>query len=209
MNRSKSSKRWLHDHFSDTYVKRAQAEGLRARSVYKLMEIDRKYGLFRQNRVVVDLGAAPGSWSAYAASVLGARGKVFALDLLPMRPINQVEYLQGDFSEQKIKLQLKQLVGSEVDIVLSDMAPNLTGVKCVDQMKSTELVRLAVDFATEVLKPKGSFLVKLFCGSEFEDLISVIKDKFVEVQVIKPAASRIQSREVFLLARQLKSYVGD
>ena len=205
-----SSNRWLKEHFSDIYVKRAKSEGFRARSVYKLMEIDQRYKIIKSGMVIVDLGASPGGWSQYAVQLVGQKGKIFALDILPMQPIREVEFIQGDFTEDEIVKSLcDHLYGKKVDVVLSDMAPNLSGVKVVDQMRAVELAKIAFYFAGRVLKPNGTFLIKTFQGGEFEDFLKDLRKVFVEVRVIKPDASRARSSEVFLLARNLKENICD
>lgn len=200
-----SSSRWLKEHFSDPYVKRAKKEGFRARSVYKLMEIVERHKFIRSDMVAVDLGAAPGGWSEYIVQLIGKQGKIFAVDLLPIKPISGVEFVQGDFTQEEVMQVLhNRLHGQKIDLVLSDMAPNLSGVKVVDQMKGMELAKSALNFAKQVLKPQGVFLLKIFYGLEFEDFLKVLQKSFGEVKVIKPDASRSRSSEVFLLARELK-----
>ena len=198
-----SSKKWMKEHFSDAYVKRAKQDGFRARSVYKLEEIDRRHKLIKPGMVVVDLGAAPGGWSEYVTRLIGNKGKVFALDILPMRPIRGAEFIQGDFTVDEVIEELhSRLGGQKVDLVLSDMAPNLSGIKDVDQMRSQELAKQAFDFSLKVLKPKGNFLVKLFHGADFDDFLQMLRKNFKDVKIIKPEASRSRSSEVFLLARK-------
>ena len=197
-----SSSRWLKEHFSDVYVKRAKQEGFRARSVYKLMEINERYKIIKSNMFVVDLGAAPGGWSEYVVKLVGQKGKIFALDILPIRPISGVEFVQGDFTKDEvIKNLCNHLHGRKIDVVLSDMAPNLSGVKVVDQMQAVELAKIALDFSRMVLKCGGVFLVKTFHGVGFEGFLKILRQNFNEVKVIKPDASRARSSEVFLLAR--------
>ena len=205
-----SSNKWLKEHFSDIYVKSAQRDGLRARSVYKLMEINQKYHLVKSGMTVVDLGAVPGSWSVYLASVVGAKGKVFALDKLPMAAVNGVEFIQGDFSQDSIVDLLYTRVNSKkVDVVLSDMAPNLSGVKSVDFLRAIELTKQALNFARKVLKPGGDFLIKIFHGDGLEDFHKLVKEHFDVVKMLKPKASRPRSSEVFLMSRGFKYSVGD
>ncbi len=200
-----SSKRWLNEHFSDPYVKRAKREGFRARSAYKLIEINQRYHLIKKGMVVVDLGASPGGWSEYIALLLENTGKIFALDLIPIKPIKGVEFIQGDFTTREIVNYLyNTLGGAKVDLVLSDMAPNLSGVKTVDQMRSVNLAECAFNFAIKVLKPGGSFLVKIFHGEGFEEFIQSLKKSFTEVKIIKPDASRSRSSEVFVLANSMR-----
>lgn len=201
MRRSKSSHRWLKEHFSDPYVKKAQAEGLRSRAAYKLEELLERDQLLTPGMVVVDLGAAPGGWSQVARAALGDRGRVLALDILDMPPIAGVEFLHGDFREAEALSRLEQaLDGAPVDLVLSDMAPNMTGVDAVDQPRSMYLVELARDFAEGHLKPGGAFLVKVFMGPGFDEFIKDLRRRYRKVVVRKPKASRSRSPEVYALA---------
>ena len=201
--RSKSSQRWLKEHFADPYVKKAQAEGLRSRAAYKLEEIDRAEKLLFPGAVIVDLGAAPGGWSQYAARRLAGRGLVIALDLLPMDAVPGVTFLQGDFREQPILDQLmKQLEGRRVDLVLSDMAPNITGVDVVDQARAADLEALALDFARQVLGPQGALVMKVFQGAGFRELLAEARNTFGVVRMRKPKASRQRSSETYLVARK-------
>lgn len=202
MPRSKSSHRWLKEHFEDTYVKRAQQEGYRSRAVYKLKEIQEKDRILRPGMTVVDLGAAPGAWSEYAARVVGRRGRVIALDQLEMPAIEGVEFIQGDFQEQDVLDRLSRELGERpVDLVMSDMAPNISGVKAVDQPRAMYLCELAVDFARDVLGPGGDLLMKAFQGQGFDDLVRELRANWAKVVFRKPKASRARSREVYLLAR--------
>lgn len=202
MARSKSSGRWLREHFDDPYVKRAQQEGYRSRAVYKLEEIDRRDRLFRPGMTVVDLGAAPGGWSQYARRSIGDKGRVVALDILPMDPIPGVEFLQGDFREQEVLDRLLDtLGGAPADLVISDMAPNISGVNSVDQARAMYLVELAVDLAKQILKPGGDLLLKIFQGEGFEPVLADLRRSFRSVAIRKPKASRPRSREVYALAR--------
>ncbi|MDR3213269.1 MAG: RlmE family RNA methyltransferase [Azoarcus sp.] len=202
MKRNKTSKAWLHEHLTDPYVQRANAEGYRARAAYKLMEIDDRDRLLRPGAVVVDLGAAPGSWCQVAVQRCGG-GRVFALDLLPVEPIAGVDFLQGDFSENDVLAEFeRRLDGSRVDVVLSDMAPNLSGVATVDQARSVMLGELALDFAVSHLRPAGRFLVKVFQGEGFMAFRQEMERRFQSVQVRKPKASRDRSAEVYLLGGQ-------
>lgn len=199
--RSKSSRRWLREHFEDAYVKRARQEGWRSRAVYKLIELDEKYHLLRPGMTVVDLGAAPGGWSQYAAYRVGERGRVLALDLLPMDPVAGVDFIQGDFREAAVLEACRErLGGAPVDLVLSDMAPNLSGMEAVDQPRAMYLAELAEDFAREVLAPGGTFLAKLFQGAGFDALVRRARSDYAQVRVRKPRASRPRSREVYLVA---------
>ncbi|TDN57048.1 23S rRNA Um-2552 2'-O-methyltransferase [Azoarcus indigens] len=190
----------MREHLNDPYVLKANAEGYRARAAYKLMEIDERDRLLKPGSVVVDLGAAPGSWSQVAMQRCGSSGKVFALDLLTMEPVTGVTFLQGDFTEEAVLKALEaQLDGSQVDLVFSDMAPNLSGVAAVDQARSIHLCELALDFAASHLKPTGRFLVKVFQGEGFMGFRQEMESVFSSVQVRKPKASRDRSAEVYLL----------
>ena len=199
--RSKSSRRWLQEHASDAYVKRAHKEGMRSRATYKLEELDEAERLIRPGMVVVDLGAAPGGWSQYAAKTLNGKGSVYALDLLPMDGITGVEFIQGDFREEgPFQDLLQRLAGRPVDLVMSDMAPNMSGIDAVDQPRQMHLVELALDFATKVLRPGGTFLAKVFQGAGFEELVKNTRREFGQVRMRKPPASRARSAEMYLLA---------
>jgi len=200
--RSRSSARWLAEHDADPYVKRAHAEGWRSRAAFKLEEIQRSDRLLRPGMTVVDLGAAPGGWSQYAARVLAGKGRVIALDLLPMPALPGVEFLQGDFGEEGTLERLRALLaGSRVDLVMSDMAPNMSGMADVDHDRSMHLVDLAVEFAAATLRPGGDLLVKVFQGREFQPLIARLRRSFESVKPRKPKASRARSAEVYVLAR--------
>ncbi|HET6724855.1 MAG TPA: 23S rRNA (uridine(2552)-2'-O)-methyltransferase RlmE [Gammaproteobacteria bacterium] len=203
--RTKSSRRWLAEHHSDAYVKRARAEQWRSRAVFKLAELDEKYRLLKPGMTAVDLGAAPGGWSQYAAEKVGRNGRIFALDLLDMPPLAGVEFIQGDFQEQEPLAALETaLGGGSVDLVMSDMAPNISGVTAVDQPRAMALVELAFEFAVEWLKPGGDFLAKVFQGEGFDTFVAEVRQRFDKVMVRKPDASRPRSREVYMLARGLK-----
>ena len=204
MARSKSSSRWLQRQNQDPYVARAQAEGFRSRAVYKLQEIDKKYGLLSNDQVIVDLGAAPGAWSQFVIKKAGKSPRmVIALDILPIEPIDGVMALQGDFTESETLDQLEKLLtGQAVDLVLSDMAPNISGNKAVDQPKSMYLAELALDFAVKHLNLDGVFVVKLFQGEGFPQYINELRSKFRRVNMVKPQASRKESREMYAIARQ-------
>lgn len=207
MKRNKTSKAWLHEHVNDPYVQRAQADGYRARAAYKLLEIDDRDRLLRQGAVVVDLGAAPGSWCQVAVKRCGPSGRVFALDLLPVEPISGVDFLLGDFTEDEVLAELeRRLAGARVDAVLSDMAPNLSGVATVDQARSIHLCELALDFAAQHLKPSGQFVVKVFQGEGFMEFRKAMEAVFNSVQVRKPKASRDRSAEVYLLGRGVRQH---
>ena len=202
MTRSKTSQRWLKEHFNDIYVQKAQQEGYRSRAVYKLMEIQEKDRLIRPGMVVVELGAAPGGWSQYVAQCLGGRGRMIALDILPMDALADVTFIQGDFREQAVLDALYAELGdSAVNLVISDMAPNTSGVRSVDQAKSMYLVELALNFAQSRLAPGGDFLTKIFHGPGFDTLLRSLKSQFLTVQTRKPEASRARSQETYLLAR--------
>lgn len=206
MPRSKSSSRWLREHFDDVYVKKAQAEGVRSRAVYKLEELIERDRLLKPGITVVDLGAAPGGWSQLVRQRLGDTGKVVALDILPMQGIAGVDFLQGDFREADVLSQLEaRLDNQKVDLVLSDMAPNMSGVALADQIRSMDLAELALDFSKQWLKPGGSFLIKLFQGTGFDDYLRRLRADFSRVSMRKPKASRARSREVYALAVGLKS----
>jgi 23S rRNA (uridine2552-2'-O)-methyltransferase len=199
--RSKSSERWLKEHASDQYVKRAQRQGARSRAAFKLEELDAAERLLKPGMVVVDLGAAPGGWSQYAAKALNHKGSVYALDLLPMDPLPGVEFIQGDFREPGPLATLKKsLAGRPVDLVMSDMAPNLSGIDAVDQPRALHLAELALDFAGEVLRPGGALLAKVFQGAGFEQLLARARREFATVKMKKPPASRARSAEMYLLA---------
>jgi 23S rRNA (uridine2552-2'-O)-methyltransferase len=200
MKRTRTSKAWMHEHVSDEYVKRAQKEGYRARAAYKLMEIDDKDHLLKPGMVVVDLGSAPGSWSQVAMQRLQGKGRVLALDILEMQPVPGVEFLQGDFREDSVLAQLEgKLEGRQVDLVISDMAPNISGINVTDQARVAHLAELALEFATDWLKPGGNLLVKVFAGSGFDDILKSMRDVFEQVVTRKPKASRDRSSEIFLL----------
>lgn len=203
--RTKSSSRWLQEHARDPYAKRARAEGWRSRAVFKLEQIQRAERLIRPGMLIVDLGAAPGGWSQFAARALNGRGQVFALDILPMTALPGVTFIEGDFREQDVLDRLlAELQGRKVDLVMSDMAPNLSGIDAVDQPRSAYLAELALAFATGVLKPGGDLLLKLFQGSGFQELLQAARKSFMTVKLRKPEASRARSAEVYLLARSLR-----
>jgi 23S rRNA (uridine2552-2'-O)-methyltransferase len=202
MGKTKSSRRWLDRHFSDAYVKRAQQEGDRSRAAYKLLEIQERDGLLRPGMAVVDLGAAPGGWSQVARRLVGQGGQVFALDILPMEPITDVTFLLGDFREEAVLDQLQAaLAATTIDLVLSDMAPNVSGLAAVDQPRAAYLCELALDLAGKVLKPKGAMLVKAFHGEGFDAYLRQMREVFTQVSTRKPEASRSQSREVYLVGK--------
>ena len=209
----KVNKAWLHDHINDPYVKQAQKEGYRARAAYKLKEIDEQLGLIRPGSVVVDLGSTPGAWSQYVrrrlspsgAAVGTLNGTIISLDLLPMEPIEGVVFIQGDFREDSVLEQLNVAVsGRAVDVVVSDMAPNLSGVESVDSVRIAHLIELAMDFAKQHLKPEGALVVKLFHGSGYTQLVQLFRENFKVVKPLKPKASRDRSSETFLVGMGLK-----
>ncbi len=202
MARSKSSGRWLKEHFDDEYVKRAQQMGYRSRASFKLLEINEKDRLLKKGMVVVDLGAAPGGWSQIAADIVGDKGQVVALDILPMDPLPGVTVLEGDFHEEAVLNHLLEAIGGRpVDLVMSDMAPNISGMKSVDQPRAMYLAELTLDLARTVLKPGGDMLVKVFQGESFDEFVRACRASFRKVIIRKPAASRPRSREVYVLAR--------
>jgi len=205
MARTKSSRRWLKEHFDDEFVKRAQREGFRSRAVYKLDEIQQRDHIIRPGMTIVDLGAAPGGWSQYALGLVGRKGRIVAMDVLPMDPLPGVEFVQGDFHDEAVLEQLLQAVhGQAIDLVMSDIAPNITGVDVVDQPRAMYLAELAVDFADKVLRPGGDLLVKLFQGEGFDALVRDLRGRYDKVVIRKPKASRSRSREVYALARGRK-----
>lgn len=205
MARSKSSSRWLAEHVNDPYVKRAQIDGYRARAAYKLIELNDKDKLIRPGMLVVDLGSAPGSWSQIAAPLVGAKGRVVASDILPMDALANVDFIQGDFTEQAVFDQIMEKLGGErADVVISDMAPNISGIDSADQASSMYLVELALDMARKVLKPKGDFVAKVFQGEGSDAYIKDARCSFEKVVVRKPAASRPRSREVYLVCKGFK-----
>ena len=206
--RSKSSQRWLKEHFSDPFVKKAKAEGLRSRAAYKLEELVERDRLLRPGMVVVDLGAAPGGWSQWVRQALGERGRVIALDILDMPPLAGVEFLQGDFREDAVLSQLDALLdGTSVDLVLSDMAPNKSGVDAVDMPRAMYLSELAMDFADRHLRVGGDFLIKLFQGVGFDDYVKELRRRYEKVAIRKPAASRKRSPEVYALAQGRRAQI--
>ncbi|WP_068634805.1 RlmE family RNA methyltransferase [Thauera butanivorans] len=206
MKKNKTSRAWVHDHVNDPYVQRAQADGYRARAAYKLLEVDERDHLLKPGAVVVDLGSTPGSWCQVAVKRCGPKGRVFALDILPMEVVPGVDFLHGDFTEDEVLEALEaRLDGAKVDVVLSDMAPNLSGVAAVDQARSIHLCELALDFAVRHLKPGGQFLVKVFQGEGFMAYRKQVEAAFSSVQVRKPKASRDRSAEVYLLGKGLRA----
>lgn len=202
MSRSKSSKRWLQEHFSDVYVKKAQAAGYRSRAVYKLEEVDAKEKLLKPGMVVIDLGAAPGGWTQYVVEKLDGRGTIIALDRLPMDAFPDVDFIQGDFCDEDVFQQLLERIPTQgVDVVLSDMAPNMSGNAAVDIPRAMYLAELVFDFTNKMLKPGGTLLMKIFHGAGFEELVKQARADFGRVVIRKPSASRSRSRETYLLAK--------
>lgn len=202
-NTKPSSQRWLARQQRDPYVAQAQAEGYRSRAVYKLIEIDKKERLLRPGLVVVDLGAAPGGFSQYAAERVGSAGRVIAVDRLAMDPLPGVEFIEGDFTEDETLRELEAKIRGGADLVMSDMAPNISGTKAVDQPRAMYLAELALDLARTALRPGGTLLVKCFQGEGFETFRAQARENFTEVRLRKPRASRPKSREIYLLARNL------
>ncbi|TYL47088.1 23S rRNA (uridine(2552)-2'-O)-methyltransferase RlmE [Marinomonas sp. IMCC 4694] len=205
MARSKSSNNWMKEHFDDPYVKKSQQDGYRSRASYKLIEINDKDKLLRPAMRIVDLGAAPGGWSQVAAKLVGDHGTVVASDILEMAPLPGVRFVQGDFTEQDVYESILTEIGNEkADLVISDMAPNMSGNSASDQPQAMYLVELALDMASQVLRPGGNFLVKVFQGEGFEEYLKAMRSQFESVVTRKPDASRARSREVYLLGRQYK-----
>ena len=204
--RTKSSRQWLAEHESDVYVKRAREAGFRSRAIFKLEEIQRTDRLIKPGMTIVDLGAAPGGWSQLAVKLLQGRGRIVALDILPMDAIVGVEFIQGDFSDDGVLQSLEDLLGKDQpQLVLSDMAPNTTGIADVDHDRSMHLVELSLDFVQRTLTPGGDFLVKVFQGRHFHPFVLQLRKRFGTVKVRKPPASRQRSPELYLLARDFKS----
>jgi 23S rRNA (uridine2552-2'-O)-methyltransferase len=202
MSQSKSSKRWLTEHFNDPYVKQAQRDGYRSRAAYKLIELQEKYRIIKPGMRVIDLGAAPGGWSQLAGQWVQPGGQVIAVDRLPMDALADVTFIQGDFCEEAVLQQMLEKVGDQrIDVVLSDMAPNMSGYHSVDIPRSMYLAELAVDMAQRVLRPGGGLVMKVFHGEGFEQLLRQVKDCFATVRVRKPKASRPRSREAYLVAK--------
>jgi 23S rRNA (uridine2552-2'-O)-methyltransferase len=210
---NKVNKAWLHDHINDPYVKQAQKEGYRARAAYKLKEIDETFGLIKPGSLVVDLGSTPGAWSQYVrrrlspdgAAVGALNGTIIALDILPMEPIEGVHFLLGDFREAGVLAQLEQTMQSrQADVVVSDLAPNLSGIESVDAARVADLIELAIDFCQSHLKPEGALVAKVFHGSGYNELLALFKANFRSVKPFKPKASRDRSSETFLVGRGLK-----
>jgi len=202
---SKSSQKWLQEHHRDQYVKRAQTDGYRSRASYKLIEINQKDKIFKPGLIVVDLGAAPGGWSQVAAKLVGPGGKIIASDILNMDPIDKVDFVLGDFTNSVVLQNILDLLDNNlVDLVISDMAPNMSGIRGVDQTKAMYLIELALDMACEVLKPGGNFVAKVFHGEGFDQYMLELKKRFKRVTSRKPDASRSRSREVYVVAKNFK-----
>lgn len=202
MARSKSSQRWLREHERDRFVQKSRQDGYRSRASYKLLALDDKDRLLRPGMTVVDLGAAPGGWSQVAVERVGHHGRVIASDILPMDPIAGVDFVPGDFTEEEVLQRILAAIGDQqVDLVISDMAPNMSGLKAVDQPRAMFLVELAVDMVGQVLKPGGDFVAKVFQGEGFDPLLAQVRRLFQSVAIRKPEASRARSREVYLVAR--------
>lgn len=206
MARSKSSKRWLDEHVNDPYVKKAQIDGFRSRASYKLLEVNGKDRIIRPGMLVLDLGSAPGGWSQVAAPIVEPKGRVIASDILPMDSIADVDFIQGDFTEQNVFDQIMNVLdGARVDLVMSDMAPNISGIDAADQAASMYLVELALDMARQTLKPGGYFLAKVFHGEGYDDYVKDLRTSFDKVVTRKPDASRARSREVYLVGKGFKA----
>jgi len=202
MARSKSSARWLDEHVNDPFVKQAQKDGYRSRASYKLLAINEKDKLIRPGMLVIDLGSAPGGWSQVASKLVGAGGKVIASDILPMDSLPDVEFIQGDFTEDAVFEQILRAINDNpVDVVISDMAPNLSGIATADQAASIYLIELALDMAQQVLKPRGSFIAKAFQGEGYEEFVKQVREHFDTVLIRKPEASRSRSREVYVVGK--------
>jgi 23S rRNA (uridine2552-2'-O)-methyltransferase len=207
MARSKTSRSWLNEHFKDPYVQRSWKEGLRSRAAYKLIEMQDKDRLIKPGMTVIDLGAAPGGWTQVVSEIIGSKGRIIAMDVLAMDPFADVQFIQGDFTEDSVfQALLEALEGDAVDVVLSDMAPNMSGNRSVDQARSMYLCELAVDFAAQVLKPGGCLLMKIFQGEGFEPLLHEVRQHYDKVITRKPDASRDRSREVYWLCQGFKHH---
>lgn len=201
MSRSKSSRQWLTAHKNDPYVKQSKREGYRSRAVYKLKEVNEKVGLIKPGMTILELGAAPGGWTQYLSDILQTKGKIIAVDCLLMDALPQVQFIKGDFTEESVQTEIKhQLAGQSVDVLLSDMAPNLSGVKAIDSLRTIALAEVTLQAVETFLKPGGNLFMKLFHGAGFDDLIREVRGMFKQVSIRKPQASRSQSRETYLLA---------
>lgn len=205
MARSKSSARWLKEHVNDPFVKQAQRDGFRSRASYKLKELNQKDKLIKPGMLVIDLGSAPGGWSQVASELVGEQGKLIASDILPMDPLPDVDFIQGDFTDEAVfEKIMATIAGRPVDVVISDMAPNLSGIASADQAASIYLIELALDMAHQVLKPKGSFIAKAFQGEGYDAFVALVREQFDSVVIRKPDSSRARSREVYVVGRGFK-----
>ena len=205
MKRSKSSSRWLNEHVNDPYVKRAQKDGLRSRASYKLMELNEKDKLIRPGMLIMDLGSAPGGWSQVAGKLVGESGRVIASDILPMDPLDNVDFIQGDFTDDGVFQQILEKLGErQADLIISDIAPNISGVAAADQAASMYLVELVLDMVRQVLRPGGNFVAKVFQGEGSDEYLKDVRSSFDKVVIRKPEASRPRSREVYLVAKGFK-----
>ncbi len=210
MARSKSSSRWLKEHFDDPFVKMAQKDGYRSRASYKLLEVQEKDRILRPGMTVIDLGSAPGGWSQVTSRVIGDKGTLIASDILPMSTIADVTFIEGDFTEESVFNEIMDAVGNKpVDLVISDMAPNMSGIRNADQAAAMYLCELALDLASKVLRPGGDFLIKVFHGEGFDDYLRDVRSRFEKVQMRKPASSRDRSREQYLIARGMRAVDDD
>lgn len=205
MARSKSSARWLKEHVNDPFVKQAQKDGYRSRASYKLKELNEKDKLIKPGMLVIDLGSAPGGWSQIASELVGEQGKLIASDILHMDPLPDVDFIQGDFTEEAVFNEIMQTIANRpVDVVISDMAPNLSGISAADQASSIYLIELALDMAQQVLKPKGSFIAKAFQGEGYDAFVAQVREQFDTVVIRKPDSSRARSREVYVVGKGFK-----
>lgn len=208
--RSKSSQRWLNEHFNDPYVKMAHKDGYRSRASYKLLEVQEKDRILRPGMTVIDLGSTPGGWSQVTSRIIGDKGTLIASDILPMDAIADVTFIQGDFTEDKVFEEIIAAVGNKpVDLVISDMAPNMSGIRAADQASAMYLCELALDLASKVLRPGGDFLIKVFHGEGFDEYLREVRSRFERVQMRKPRSSRDRSREQYLLARGMHAVDED
>lgn len=204
MKRSKTSKNWIHEHIDDFYVKEAQKQGYRSRAAFKLIHANEKFNFIEESTKVVDLGSSPGGWSEVLAKNIGKNGRIVALDIIEMSKINNVEFIQGDFTDESVLIELeKKINGTQLDLVISDMAPNISGIKLKDQLGIINLNELALDFSLKWLKPNGHFLVKSFVGTDFDKFLGQVKQNFFKVATFKPKASRDRSSEIFVYAQRL------
>ncbi len=205
MKRSRTSKSWMNEHVKDSYVKQAHSDGFRSRAAYKLIEVNEKFKLLAKNMVVVDLGSSPGSWSQAAVNIIGDKGKIFALDILEMQPIKNVNFIQGDFRGEHALNTLENKLGDlKLDLVISDMAPNISGIKTKDQAGIIHLNELALDFSKNWMKPNGNLLVKSFVGEQYEEFIDAARKVFHKVVTFKPKSSRDRSSEIFIVGQKMK-----